>query len=417
MNKTLSMRSIRQYFTSGLGLLIALVVFPQISETIYTPALPAVAKGLSAHVHWVEATLAIYFLGFAVGVALFGAASDWIGRRKTMLIGLAVYLFSCLACSLSGSVEALLFWRFTQAFGASVGSVITQTIVRDLYEGMQRGRIFSVISGALAFSPALGPLLGGYLSELAGWRANFWALLAIGLFLFVWCCYSLPETRPPQAARPDCEEFKTLMRRMFSSRKLLGHILIVGASNGILFSFYEEAPFVFVSQLGLRPGLYGLFGLLIAFGTIVSARMTFLLSGKYAAETIIRLGCGIACIGGLSLTWLQYLGLFTLASVPFTLCLCSLFVIFFGIGMVIPISLSQALRDYQDMAGTAGSLFGAAYYLFIAAATWGMSALHNGTNWPLPVYLTALCFILALGSAMIFSSAHTEGLKSRLLRL
>jgi hypothetical protein len=84
-----------------------------------------------------------------------------------------------------------------------------------------------------------------------------------------------------------------------------------------------------------------------------------------------------------------------------TLILISLLVAFIGVGLIIPNSLSIALKDYQDMVGTAGSIFGAAYYSLIAVAIWGMSLLHNGTAWPLPLYITFLGVVLVLGSQMV----------------
>lgn len=82
----------------SISLLIALVGFPQISKTIYTPALP-LATGLQASAYMVEATLSIYFLGFALGVLLWGTISDWGGRRNAMLLGIIVYGIGTLGCA------------------------------------------------------------------------------------------------------------------------------------------------------------------------------------------------------------------------------------------------------------------------------------------------------------------------------
>lgn len=391
----------------GLGLIIALVGFPQISETIYTPALPAVAKGLSASVHAVEATLAIYFVGFAVGVFLWGTVSDYIGRRKTMLIGLVIYIISCLFLAASQSVEAVLFWRFIQALGASVGSVITQTMLRDLYEGKERSQIFSVLSGALAFSPAIGPIMGGYISEFLGWRINFWALVIMGLVLLISSYIRLPETKPTHIERLSLSQVISLAKKMLTSTFLWGHVLLIGATNGILFSFYEEAPFVFIGQLGMRPSLYGFLGIIVACGTLVAARISYRLSGKVAPEVIIQGGSYLTVLGGLGFTLVQALGLFELNTQGMIFSLSSLFIAFVGIGFIIPNSLSMALRDYQDMVGTAGSIFGASYYCIVAIATWVMSLLHNGTAWPLPLYLTFLAAVLVLGGRMV--NCHYKG--------
>lgn len=393
-----------------LGLLIALVGFPQISETIYTPALPKVASGLLTSAYMVEATLAIYFLGFALGVVLWGTISDWCGRRNAMLIGLLVYGLGTLGCANVQSVEALLAWRFLQAFGASVGSVITQTILRDAYDGAERIKLFSVMSGALAFSPAIGPLLGGFISEFLGWRANFWVLVTLAVVLSIWSYFSLPETRPKHITRLSMNKITSLFMDMMSSCRLWGHVLLIAATNSILFGFYQEAPFVFIEQMGIKPSYYGFFGLLIAAATILAARVSYRQSSYFSAQAIIQSGT-IYVLGGSFLFALNVLtGFFLVKGAGIAIAILTLFLVFFGVGLIIPNSLSQALKPYQMAAGTAGSIFGGCYYCLIAGCTWLMSALHNGTSLPLAFYMLALGLTLAIGSQMIRYSQVTEKL-------
>ncbi len=369
----------------NVGLLIALVGFPQISETIYTPALPSVANGLSTSAYMVEITLSIYFLGFALGVLLWGVISDYRGRRGSMLMGLILYGIATIACAMVETVQMLLFWRFLQAFGASVGSVITQTILRDSYEGKERTELFSLISGALAFSPAVGPLLGGFISEYLGWRANFWALTALALGLLVWAWYSLPETRPKTILKVPMRQ---LSQQMLSSCQLWGHILLIGGTNGIVFGFYQEAPFVFIDQLGMQPAHYGFFGILIASAIILAARISY----KSGKDSLIQKGTACILVGGITLM---------LAPLNLLVAVPALFLVFLGVGLIIPNSLSHALKPYSHAAGTAGSIFGGSYYILVAGFTWGMGAMHNGSSLPLPIYITILGLIIACGCYMI----------------
>jgi Bcr/CflA subfamily drug resistance transporter len=392
----------------SISLLIALVGFPQISETIYTPALPNVANGLQASAYMVEATLSIYFLGFALGVLLWGTISDWYGRRNAMLVGIIVYGIGTLGCANVESVEALLAWRFLQAFGASVGSVITQTILRDSYNGAERTKLFSVMSGALAFSPALGPVLGGFISEFYGWRANFWILAILAVLLSIWSFLSLPETRPSHISRLSTNKISLLFIEMIKSRVLWGHILLIGATNGVLFGFYQEAPFIFIEQLGIKPSHYGFFGLLIATATVLAARISYRQSTHFSAQSIIECGATCVFIGGLLFTFTILTGIFDLRTVGIAIAIVTLFSIFFGIGLIIPNSLSHALKPYQRTAGTAGSIFGGCYYCLIAGFTWIMSTLHNGTALPLPLYITILGLVLIAGSQMIRYSQCVE---------
>lgn len=385
----------------SIALLIALVGFPQISETIYTPALPNVAEGLGASASMVEATLAIYFLGFALGVLSWGTISDWSGRRKAMLAGIVIYGLGTIACASAGSVEALLTWRFLQAFGASVGSVITQTILRDAYDGSKRSKLFAVMSGALAFSPAIGPLLGGFISEYLGWRANFWGLTLLATVLGIWSFLKLPETLPKGLEKGSRGRTLGLFREMVGSRELWGHVLLIGATNGIIFGFFQEAPFVFIEQLGIQPSHYGFFGLLIAAATIVAARISYSLSSRFSGYFLIQCGTACVCTGGAIFALIAFTGLLGREAFGIVSAACALFLVFLGIGLIIPNSLSHALKAYQKAAGTAGSIFGGLYYCLIAGFTWGLSVFHDGTALPLPVYVVALGLILVRGCRLV----------------
>lgn len=391
----------------SVGLLIALVGFPQISETIYTPALPSISRGLMAEAYWVEATLAIYFLGFALGVLCWGVISDYLGRRTVMLMGIGVYGLATLSCAKVGSVEALLAWRFFQAFGASVGSVITQTILRDAYAPAERTKLFSVISAALAFSPALGPVLGGVISEYMGWRANFWVLVVFALVLWVWTFCALRETRPSHLKHLSTGFLRELFGAMSTSRALWGHVLLIAGANGILFGFYQEAPFIFIEQFGVSPKVYGCMGLLIAAATILAARVSYRCSERFSPRALILWGAACVCTGGGLLDVCVIFGIYEF-NIGIGVMILTLSLVFFGVGLIIPNSLSHALRPYQQAAGTAGSIFGCYYYILIAGFMWLMSAMHNGTALPLPMYILLLGLLLVQGAYLIQAKPAVE---------
>ncbi len=389
--------------TIPISLLIALIGFPQISETIYTPALPSVAAGLQASAYIVETTLSIYFLGFALGVLIWGTISDYLGRRTAMLAGIFVYGIGTLGCALAQNVEALLAWRFLQAFGASVGSVITQTILRDSYSGTEQTKIFSVLTGAIAFSPALGPILGGFISEFWGWRANFWILVLFAFCLSIFTFSFLPETRPANIVRLSAKKTASLLLQMIGVRTLWGHILLIGATNGILFGFYQEAPFIFIEQLQIAPSFYGLFGLLIATATIVAAKISYQKNHIFSPQAFIQWGALCVLLGAFLFMIFVLFEILNTTVMGMGATILTLFLIFFGVGLIIPNSLSNALKAYKHAAGTAGSIFGGFYYCLIAIFTWLISLLHNGTAWPLPLYFIILGIILIIGSKMVCS--------------
>lgn len=379
----------------SLLLLIVLVGFPQISETIFTPSLPDIAHDFQASMATVQLTLSIYFLAFALGVFFWGWLSDFIGRRKAMLYGLVFYGIGSFLCFRSGSIEVLLFARFVQAFGASTGSVVTQTILRESYSGNQRHALFAQISAALAFTPAIGPLIGGLVDQYWGFRAVFFVLVMMSVLIFCYAFLRLPETFEVSKRVPV--KLVPIIRRLLRSPKVLTYGFLIGAINGVLFSYYAEAPFIFIEQFHLSTAMYGFLGIGVAGASILGSLLSKRLLSIYQPEKIILLGIKTMMFGTLFLLITSMANNLP-ESVQFWLMLIGIFILLTGTGMALPNCLSLALVDFQDVIGSAGAIFSLGYYLLVSLFTFGMSKLHNGTLLAMPLYflvIGVLMFLLA----------------------
>lgn len=152
--------------------------------------------------------------------------------------------------------------RFIQAFSASTGSVVTQTILRESIAGNKRHAVFAQISAALAFTPAFGPLLGGWVDQSLGFRAVFFTLIVMSVAIFIYTLVSLPETR---VATPTNINTLSVARRLATDSRVWAFGFLIGTTNGILFSYYAEAPFIFIEFFQMGPGMYGFLGILVAF--------------------------------------------------------------------------------------------------------------------------------------------------------
>ncbi len=374
-------------------LIILLVGFPQISETIYTPALPDIARSLMTSNSLVQWTLSVYFIGFALGVFSWGRCSDHIGRRPVMLLGLIIYGVGSLLCLYSPSIEWLLFARLLQAFGASVGSVITMTIIRESFHDMARQKLFAVIGIALSLSPALGPFIGGYVNDWFGWKANFFVLVIMSIVLFIVSFYSLPETKAATNEIVKPVKISELALALIKDPKVLGSGFIIAAVNGILFSYYAEAPFIFIKLIGITPGEYGWLGVFIMSASMLGSFLSHRLSDKYSKDQMIYLGCLITLLSALVFSIFAFLHLIDGQHVIRSILLVMfpmMGIILGGCGLILPLILSHALNSYKAVLGTAGALFGLSYYVLIAAFTWVMGFLHSGTPLPMPLYFAVL---------------------------
>ncbi|MFB7158816.1 multidrug effflux MFS transporter [Lysinibacillus sp. NPDC056232] len=380
----------KKHVAPSLLLMIVLVAFPQISETIYTPSLPDISVALNASNRSVQLTLSIYFIGFAIGVFCWGWLSDFIGRRPAMLGGLIFYGIGSFMCFYAETITFLLVSRFIQAFGAATGSIITQTILRESVSGSKRHAMFAQISAVIAFTPAVGPLIGGWVDQALGFRAVFFVLVAMSILLFIYTYFRLPETTD-KSTRKRMAIFP-VVKRMISSPRVLVFGLLIGGINGVLFSYYAEAPFIFIDHFHLSPGLYGFLGIIVALASIIGAMISKRLVNKYQPEKVIHLGCLVMTVGALLLLIVSTLPLPTI--VLLIGILVTIFITLLGSGIALPNCLSLALVNFQDVIGTAGAIFSLGYYLLVSFITSGMSFLHNGSLIIMPLYFFILTMIL-----------------------
>ncbi|MHA2890623.1 multidrug effflux MFS transporter [Bacillus cereus] len=390
----------------SLLLIMILVVFPQISETIFTPALSDISKNLHVSANTTQLTLSIYFAGFALGVFFWGWLSDIIGRRPAMLWGVLIYGMGSLFCYLAYSIEFLLFSRFIQAFGASTGSVITQTIIRESIDGNKRHTVFAQISAAIAFAPAVGPLVGGWVDQFFGFRSVFFTLVIMSVGIFIYTVTALPETRSVSTMNRKINVL-SVFTRMIRNPKVLTFGLLIGGANGILFSYYGEAPFIFINYFKMSPGLFGFLGIIVALSSILGAHTSKRLLNLFKPEKIINIGCLVMTIGAIMLSVITLTGTQPTLLYAVTM-LIAIFILFLGIGVTLPNCLSLALVDFQDVIGTAGSVFGLGYYLVVTLITWGMSQVHTGSLVEMPIYFLVLSIIMTLMSRFFIYTSHAK---------
>ncbi|MCL2917897.1 MFS transporter [Shewanella litorisediminis] len=339
--------------TPSIPLMVILMMFPQIVETLYSPALPHIAAGFEVPQAMAGQTLSIYFLAFALGVVCWGILCDHLGRRTALLLGLLLNGIAAFAALWVPSFDWLLTMRALSAFGAAVGSVVTQTMLRDSFDGIALAKVFAYMGIGIAIGPVIGMSVGGLLADLSGYRAVFLTLCLLAVLLFGICLQRLPETRL-DGQLPG--SIWSLSKRMVKDGHIWHYVTLVAGFNVLLFSYYLQGPFLF-QRLGLSMQAFGYSGVVLALGTLIgSAVNKGLLQRGMMPQRLLQLACLLALTGAIGVY-------FTETHLGFLLPMA---IIVAAFGIAIPNLLSQALVDYRDQAGTAGALFGLLYYLLIA---------------------------------------------------
>jgi len=338
-------------------LVVALMMFPQIVETIYSPVLPHIAEAFNVSFQTAAQTLSVYFIAFAFGVVFWGRMSDVIGRRRAMLAGLLTYGVGAGLAVVATSFDVVLIARIVSAFGAAVGSVVTQTMLRDSYQGSELGKVFSLMGMGIAISPVVGLMSGSVLASTWGYVGVFVAVMALAFVLWSISTVCLPETRPEVV---QSVSVGIIARKMIRDGALWCSAGLVALFNLMLFGYYGLAPFLF-SHLSLSSEAFGYSGIALALGSLLGSMLNKrLLARGLSAYSLVKLASGTALIGSVgvfvtqSQLWLGY-----------PIFLLPMMLVVMGFGVAIPNILAHALADYKTVAGTAGALFGLGYYLML----------------------------------------------------
>ncbi len=251
-------------------------------------------------------------------------------------------------------------------------------MVRDLYEGKQAAQMLSMLMTIMTIAPILGPLLGGQIVALAGWRAVFWLLVLVGgcTLMLLW---TIPETLP--TGRRNTESLGMALRHyreLLKHRQILGYAMTGGFLYAGMFAYVAGTPSVYINYYHVTEQGYGFFwGIVMAGATganLINARLVI----RHGYDRILIFGTVLMALAAFATAWAAGTGWGGL----WGLVLC-LFVFISSVGFIVANSVAGAMTRFPERAGAVSALVGAIHYGsgIIGSALVGFFA--DGTPWPM----------------------------------
>ncbi len=384
--------------TLALTLLLALLTsLGPLATDMYLPSLPAIADDFGASISGVQITLSLFLIGFAGGQLIYGPVADRFGRRPVLITGLGIVLVADIACTLSPSVDVLMWSRFLQGIGTAGPIVLARSVIRDLYSGKRTGEELARVAALMGFVPAIAPTIGSVIHIYFGWRMIFLSQTVLVVLALLVVVLALPETNRHKRPEPlTLASFPKIYMGLTQNRRYLVYVAGLCFAYAGLFSFISVSSFVLQSVYGWSPLAFG-----FAFGACSLAFVagTWLSRGFSRARGVdntIRAGSLMLAASGCIMVALLATGL----DDPYSTT-AAMMVNLVGIGFTLPHNVAGGLTLFPERAGAASSFLGFSQMASGAVVGIVVGYLTFDSAWPMAIAIL-LSGLLATITSWLF---------------
>lgn len=319
-----------------------------------------------------------YILGFGFPQLVYGPISDAKGRKKLLLICLALYAALAFACMKAPSFTALLAIRFFHGVFASGIRVVSVSIVRDVVAGRAMARVMSLVLTIFMIVPIIAPAIGQGVIYISHWAWTFGVLGVAGILLFIWVYIRLPETLPDESrGHLNLGQAVGAFKAVLSNRMTAGYMFASGVVFGALFAFISSSEQVFseVFDEEHRFALwFALIASVLAIGNFTNARLVERFGMRRISHTMLFIFILSAC---LNLLMAYLFGAHLHIFLP-------LFALSFGCFGMLGANFSAIAMEAQGkVAGTASAVYGFMTSTVSGFLGWLVSYQFDGTLTPI----------------------------------
>ncbi|UFU06828.1 multidrug effflux MFS transporter [Ruania halotolerans] len=357
-------------------LLAALVAIGPLTIDLYLAAFPEIVTDLETSQAKVQLTMTATLAGLAVGQLVIGSLSDSYGRRRPLLISLAVYVLTSLAIIGVQNVEILTALRVVQGLTGGAGMVLALAVVRDRFGGMGIGTVISRLMLVVGVAPILAPTLGAQILLFGNWRMMFAVLAGFGVLLLIVAGVFLKESLPRELRRSTgVKAALGSYRSLATDWSYIGAVLMGAFFMGAMFTYVSSSTFVFQEGFGLTASEFGYIFGAGALAVTAGSQINGALVRRIRPERIVT----VAIATG----WVLALALFVVAlsvgeGEGFWPLLALLVPTLGTVGFVLPSVPAIVLEHNGHRAGSAAALNGAMGFVMGALIS-PVSGLFGGT--------------------------------------
>lgn len=234
-------------------------------------------------------TLGAYLIAFAISTLIWGAITDWLGRKPVILMALGSYALASIACAQASSFEQFLLFRILQGLGIGGALISGRAMVRDVLETREAQQVMARAMVIFAISPAIAPIIGGWLHDAFGWRSVFWFLgfYAVSVFLFSLLTTQESHHSSKRSSIHIREVFRVYLKTL-SNTHYLRLVFILALAFSSFFLYVAGAPTLLFNVLGFSSDQFYIQFIPVVIGIMLGAMISSHLLNRYTNQQIIN---------------------------------------------------------------------------------------------------------------------------------
>lgn len=323
-----------------------------IGTDVYLPALPEMGVALKQNSNSMQLTLGCYLFGLAIGQLVLGFLTDRFGRKKILLISMGIFFIASIGCALSTNFYEILIFRVLQAFGACGGLVIGRVIVADLFNPQEVGNIFATIFPVVGMSPAVSPVIGGFIAYYLGWRADFVLMGVFAATIFVLSLKYIPETLAHKDRKPlKIKTIFTTYIAILFEKKFIYYAIAPCSAYIAFFAYIAQSPFIFHAQ-GFNEKVIGLFYITLSISYVTGNFVAKRFIKTRSLDEVLNIGFKYFILGALIFLCFSFLNF------SIVLMITAISIVTFANGFLIPMGVAGVLSSVQGNTGYVSGLVG-----------------------------------------------------------
>ena len=367
-------------------LIVLLAPIGQMAIDIYVPSLPAMVGAFETTQNAVQLSVTLYLIAFSVGQLFYGPLSDAIGRRRSLLIGITLYLLGGVLSLFAASIWVFVAARVIQGLGITAASVVMKAIAADRFSGTRLGTVMTYMVVSWGLGPIIAPVIGAWFHTRLNWEYSLYFLVAYGVMLLFMVGVVYRETH--ESPRPlNIKNLASGTATILGDGVFTCIYLSMGLCYGVLLTFNLIGPFLVQDVMGYSPALYGAIALGIGAAYFVGVFSNRLLP----ASVTNRLKFQVASTGSVVAAVAMVAGAALTEPNLWVLTAPSAVIVLFA-GVLYPNLMGAGVSRFPEMTGLASSWLGFCLMLFAGLIMLGSSLLEVDSLFPMAV-LFLVCMV------------------------